>query len=160
MTMGVLPQNICSALSNDGGAEDKVFNPVVGMCYDLTGNWWRNNIDQISGGGGAVCVDVWEGGYQVGRHQRTCAAAWVATEFAVSHICCVSSCVPLSFVASAPPTSPRPCCPVHDGTDAKLRRIRGGLPLPDAERGRRADVWGTGGRQAVQPSTGHVLRPR
>eukprot|EP00588_Corethron_pennatum_P002494 CAMPEP_0194297994 /NCGR_PEP_ID=MMETSP0169-20130528/59914_1 /TAXON_ID=218684 /ORGANISM="Corethron pennatum, Strain L29A3" /LENGTH=579 /DNA_ID=CAMNT_0039047925 /DNA_START=150 /DNA_END=1892 /DNA_ORIENTATION=+ len=81
---------MCSVLAYDGDNEDKVFNPLVGSCYDLTTpvSWWNNNIDQISGGGGAVCVDVWEDGYQSGRHQRACASTWVPTDFDVSHICC------------------------------------------------------------------------
>jgi len=68
--------------------DDKLFIPEVGQCYDLSGNWWDNKIQMISGGGENVCVDVWEGGYQEGSHQRQCGANWAGTSFPISHICC------------------------------------------------------------------------
>jgi len=70
--------------------DDRLFLPEVGHCYDLSGIWWDNKIQKISGGGASVCVDVWEGGFQEGGHQRQCGANWAGTSFPISYICCAS----------------------------------------------------------------------
>jgi len=78
-----------SASTCSAKVDDNLFLPEVGKCYDLSGNWWDNKIQMISGGGENVCVDVWEGGFQEGSHQRQCGDDWVNTSFFISHICCM-----------------------------------------------------------------------
>lgn len=121
-----LPSNNIEALEKAGGdndkhrnlgdgsccifAEDQYFDPLVGFCYYLGGNWWNDRITYIRSSSN-TCIQVWKD--ETGElSQEYCGDEWLPLDGnlskQVSKVCCAASSAPAPTPSGPAPTPSGP----------------------------------------------------